>query len=494
VADLATPAPTGERWGSPIARRALVAATLGSGIAFLDGTIVNVALPSIGEDLDAELSDLQWILDAYLVTLTALLLLGGSLGDRFGRRRVFVGGVWLFTAASLLCGLAPTTETLIAARALQGVGGALLVPGSLALLTATMHPDDRARSVGAWSGLTGVASAIGPFVGGWLIDAASWRWAFLLNLPLAFVVVAAAKSVPDSVDPDAPRHIDIPGAVTVAAGLALLTAGLIGAGEGWTAMTITATVAGAAFLVAFVAIERRSPNPMLPLRLFRSTQFAGANVVTLAVYAGLGAAFFLVVVNLQLALGYSALEAGVALLPVTVLMLLLSSRMGALAQRIGPRVPMTVGPLVVAVGLLMLGEVGPGDEYLTAILPAAIVYGLGLSITVAPLTATVMASVDENHLGVGSGINNAVARLAGLLSVAVLPALAGVELEAGGPDGIPGYSTAMTISAVLCVAGAAVAAATIRRGAQVRPAAQASVLQPCQHPCLNQEAGEAAAA
>lgn len=473
----------GARWGTPIARRALLAATLGSGVAFLDGTIVNVALPSIGADLDAGLAGLQWILDSYLVTLTALLLLGGSLGDRFGRRRVFVAGLALFTVASVLCGVAPTTETLVAARAVQGIGGALLVPGSLALLTATMHPDDRAKAVGAWSGLTGVASAIGPFVGGWLIDAASWRWAFLINVPLAGVVVWAAAGVPESADADAPRHLDGPGAVAVAGGLALLAAGLIGAGEGWSATNVALTAIGIALLVAFVGIERRSRNPMLPLSLFGSLQFTGANLVTFAVYAGLGVAFFLVVVNLQVALGYSALEAGIALLPVTLLMLVLSSWMGALAQRIGPRGPMTVGPLAVAGGLLWLGQVGPGDGYVAAVLPPALVFGLGLSITVAPLTATVLAAVDDHHLGVGSAANNAVARLAGLLAVAVLPALAGVDLEVVGDGGIAGYGTAMAISAALCVVGAAVAFATIRRALPTSPTVQASILQPCHDPC-----------
>jgi EmrB/QacA subfamily drug resistance transporter len=482
-----------ERWGSPVARRALWAAVLGSGIAFLDGTIVNVALPSIGEDLDADLADLQWILDSYLVTLTSLLLLGGALGDRYGRRRVFAAGVWLFTAASLLCGLAPTTEALIAARALQGVGGALLVPGSLALLSATMHPDDRSRAIGAWSGLTGVASALGPFVGGWLIDAASWRWAFLLNLPLSAAVLLTLRGVPESIDADAPRHLDFYGALTAAAGLGLLAAGLIGAGGGWTGSNVTMTAAGALLLVAFVVIERRSPNPMLPPQLFASRQFTGANLVTFAVYAGLGGAFFLVVVNLQVALGYSALEAGIALLPVTLLMLALSSRAGAMAQRIGPRLPMTVGPLIVAAGLLLLGQVAPGDTYVSSVLPGAIVFGLGLSLTVAPLTAAVLAAVDEHHFGVGSATNNAVARLAGLLAVAVLPGLAGVELAAGGPEGLPGYQTALRIAALLCVVGAGVAALTIERARTVSPTVQPSVLHPCHDPCRSDSDAEHAA-
>lgn len=472
------------RWGTPAARRVLAAAVLGSGVAFLDGTIVNVALPSIGADLDAGLAGLQWILDGYLVTLTALLLLGGSLGDRFGRRRVFALGLVVFTAASVLCGLAPSTEALVAARALQGVGGSLLVPGSLALLSATIHPDDRARAVGAWSGLTGVASAIGPLLGGWLVDAASWRWAFLLNVPLAGAVLWVLRGVPESVDADAPRHLDVPGAATVAGGLAALAAGLIGAGDGWSTLDVVGVAGGIGLLGAFVAIEARRRDPMLPLSLFASRQFTGANLVTLAVYAGLGAAFFLVVVDLQLALGYSALEAGVAMLPVTILMLLLSARVGALAQRTGPRLPMTVGPVLVGSGLLLLGQVGPGDRYATAVLPAVALFGLGLATTVAPLTAAVLAAVDEHHLGVGSATNNAVARLAGLLAVAVLPAAAGVDLEGAGPDGIPGYSTALAICAALCFAGAATAAATIRRVTATRPTTQASVLHPCGEPCL----------
>jgi predicted MFS family arabinose efflux permease len=295
-------------------------------------------------------------------------------------------------------------------------------------------------------------------------------------------VVVVARGIPESIDADAPGRIDVPGAVAAAGGLLLLTAGLIDAGGGWSALTIAACVAGALLLAGFVVIERRTSDPMLPLDLFQSAQFTGANLVTLAVYAGLGAAFFLVVVNLQIALGYSALEAGVAMLPITLLMLALSSRTGALAQRIGPRLPMTVGPLLVAAGLVGLAQVGPGDRYVTAVLPAVLVFGFGLAITVAPLTAAVLGAVDEHHLGVGSGVNNAVARLAGLLAVAVLPSLAGVELAASGGGALPGYGTALAISAALCVAGAAIAAVTIRRGRPVEPTVQASVLQPCNEP------------
>jgi EmrB/QacA subfamily drug resistance transporter len=478
----------GARWGTPAARAALVAATLGSGVAFLDGSIVNVALPSIGRELDAGLAGLQWILDSYLVTLTALLLLGGSLGDRFGRRRIFALGLALFTGASVLCGVAPSTEALVAARALQGVGGALLVPGSLALLSATVHPDDRARAVGAWSGLTGVSSAIGPLLGGWLVDHASWRWAFLLNVPLAAVVLRVLRTVPESVDADAPRHLDVPGAGAVAAGLALLAAGLIGAGDGWAALDGAGVAGGVALLLAFVVIERRSPDPMLPLGLFASPQFTGANLVTFAVYAGLGVAFFLLVVDLQVALGYAALEAGVALLPVSILMLLLSARMGALAQRVGARLPMTIGPLLVGFGLLLLGQVGPGDHYVSAVLPGVAVFGIGLAVTVAPLTAAVLAAVDEHHLGVGSATNNAVARLAGLLAVAVLPAAAGVELDRAGPGGLPGYGTAMAISAALCGAGAVVAWLTIRDIVPTKATTTPGLHQPCGEPCLREDA------
>ena len=450
-----------------IERRVLSVAVLGSGMAFLDGTIVNVALPSIGDDLDTDLQGLQWVLDSYLVTLTALLLLGGALGDRYGRKRVFLIGVVAFTVASVLCGLAPNIEALVVARALQGVGGALLVPGSLALLSATVPVAERARWVGAWSGLTGAASAVGPFAGGWLVDAASWRWAFLVNVPFAAVVVALSRALPESLDDDAARHLDVAGAVIAAAGLGLLTGGLI-------EEVVAPAVAGAALLAVFVVHERRTRAPMLPPSLFASSQFTGANLVTFAVYAGLGAAFFLVVVNLQVDLGYSALEAGTALLPVTILMLLLSARAGALAQRIGPRVPMTLGPVVVAAGLWMLGEVDAGDGYVTAVLPPAVVFGLGLSLTVAPLTAAVLAAVGEHHLGVASATNNAVARLAGLLAVAVLPATS--------------YSSALRIAALLCVLGAAIAALTIRRAVPVEPTVQASVLQPCHAPCRAQEA------
>jgi EmrB/QacA subfamily drug resistance transporter len=467
------------RMGTPAARWVLLATVLGSGVAFLDGTVVNVALPAIADDLDASLSDLQWVLDAYLVTLSALVLLGGSLGDRYGRRRVFLYGLAGFTAASALCGLAPNVEVLILARAVQGIGAALLVPGSLAILSAVFHPDDRAKAVGAWSGLGGIATAIGPFVGGWLVDSVSWRLAFFVNLPLAALVVVASRHVPETQSDEAER-LDAPGALTASVGLALLTFGII-------EEVAVATAGGLAVLVAFVLWEARTRQPMLPLALFRDRQFSGANAMTLAVYGALGGAFFLLVVELQVVLGYSALEAGAALVPVTLLMLLLSTRAGALAQQIGPRLPMSLGPAIVAAGLLLWTQVDAGSSYLTAVLPGAIVFGLGLSLTVAPLTATIMASADDRHLGAASGINNAVARVAGLLAVALLPAVVGLDTAGAAQELDSGVDDALAVAAGLAVAGGLIALATVQRLQKVAPHAQPSLAHPCGHPCLEEQ-------
>ena len=477
------------RFGTPEARWVLIATVLGSGIAFLDGTVVNVALPTIGEDLDTGMSGLQWTLDAYLVTLSALLLLGGALGDRYGRRRMFVVGLVTFSAASLLCAVAPTVGTLIAARAVQGVAAAFLVPGSLAIISASFHPDDRAKAIGAWSGLTGVSSAVGPFVGGWLIDAVSWRLIFLLNLPLAAVAVwIALRHVPETWDEAATGAPDWAGGALASVGLAAVAYALIEGGGEPSGSELAVGAVGVLALVAFLVVEARQDEPMLPLALFRSGQFSGANATTFAVYAGLGAAFFLVVLQLQLVLDYSALEAGAALLPVTALMLVLSPRAGALAQRIGPRLPMTVGPLVVAAGLLLFTRVDAGATYFGAVVPAAVVFGLGLSLTVAPLTAAVLGAADERHIGAASGVNNAVARVAGLLAVAVLPGAVGLDVADLSPTGLSdGYDDAMVASAVLCVLGAVVAFATVRTAAVVTPMAQADVAHPCHDPCVAEE-------
>ncbi len=454
------------RLDEPAGRWVLLATVLGSGLALLDATVVNVALPRIGQELDAGLAGLQWTINGYTLTLAALILLGGSLGDRYGRRRVFMVGVAWFAVASLLCGLAPNTASLIAARALQGVGGALLTPGSLAILQASFAPADRSRAVGAWSGLGGVAGALGPFLGGWLVEAVSWRLVFLINVPLAVVILlVAARHVPESADPQAARRLDVLGAVLGAVGLAGLTYGLIGWPErGPDSVVLTALVAGVVGLGAFVLTERRSSHPMLPLEVFASRQFSAANGVTFAVYAALGGVFFFLVLHLQVVGGFSPIVAGTALFPVTALMLLLSSRAGALASRIGPRLPMTAGPLVCAAGLLLMLRIGTDPSYVTEVLPAVAVFGLGLSLTVAPLTATVLAAVSVRHAGVASGVNNAVARAAGLLAVAALPLVAGLSGDDyARPAALAdGFQAAMLVCAVLLAVGGLLAFATIR--------------------------------
>ncbi|HEX8132737.1 MAG TPA: DHA2 family efflux MFS transporter permease subunit, partial [Actinomycetes bacterium] len=344
----------------------LLATVLGSGIAFLDATVVNVALPTIGEQLHAGISGLQWVVNAYTLTLSGFLLLGGSLGDHYGRRRVFVIGVIWFAAASLLCGLAPSVEALIAARALQGVGGALLTPGSLAIIEASFRAEDRGPAIGAWSGLGGVTAAIGPFLGGWLVQAASWRWIFLINLPLAVVVVVVAqRHVPESRDPSVGARLDYAGAALAAVGLTGVVYALTdGPGLGWTsARILLAGAVGVGALAAFVAWERRSPHPMLPLDIFASRQFTAANLVTFVVYGALGGSLFLMPIQLQRVVGFTPLQAGLALVPITLVMLLLSARAGRLSARIGPRLPMTLGPLLVAAGFLLYTRIGPGSAY-----------------------------------------------------------------------------------------------------------------------------------
>jgi EmrB/QacA subfamily drug resistance transporter len=446
-------------WGTPAGRWVLTASVLGTAIAFLDSTVVNVALPTIGRELDTGLAGLQWTVNGYLLTLASFILLGGALGDRFGRRRLFVIGVVWFALASALCGLAPNIEVLVVARALQGVGGALLTPGSLALIQASFDEDDRGRAIGAWSGLAGVASAVGPFVGGWLVDAVSWRAVFLINLPVAaFVVFVAARHVPESRDPLATGGVDVGGAALCAIGLGAVTWALI-------EEDVVAGVVGVACLVGFLWWEARAPSPMLPLGLFSSHQFSAVNVVTFAVYAALGSTTFLLVLQLQTVLGYSPLEAGLALFPVTVLMLTLSTRAGALAARIGPRLPLTAGPVMAGVGLLALSRVDAGSHWLTAVLPGAVLFGLGLSLTVAPLTTSVLAAVEDRHAGVASGINNAVARAAGLVAVAVLPAVAGIAGDDATSDPAAfsdGFSVALTVAAVSCMLGGVLAWALIR--------------------------------
>lgn len=462
--------PTGElRTGSAAGRWVLLTTVLGSGMALLDSTVVNVALPRIGADLDADLGALQWTVNAYMLTLAGLILLGGALGDRFGRRKVFVLGVVWFAAASLLCGLAPNAGVLIAARALQGVGGALLTPGSLALIQASFHPDDRARAVGVWSGLGGVGAAVGPFLGGWLVDGPGWRWVFLLNVPLAAVCVPVAlRHVPESTGGEEARahSFDVLGAALGALALALLTYALIAAPDGTTSPAVLGSAAAGLVLAwLFVRVERRRPEPMLPPSLFRARLFTSVNIVTLCVYGAFGGFFFLAALQLQVVAGYSALGAGTALLPTTVLMLLLSARSGDLAQRIGPRLPLTAGPLLCAAGMLLMLRVdGAHSSYVADVLPAVSVLGLGMVTLVAPLTATVLASVDTGHAGLASGVNNAAARAAGLVTVAALPLLVGMGPEAyrSAAEFGAAFRRAMPLCAGLLVLGAAVAWWTVR--------------------------------
>lgn len=451
------------RLASPQGKWILLTTVLGSSMAMLDSTVVNVALPRIGEDLDADLAALQWTVNAYMLTLAGLILLGGSLGDRYGRRKVFVIGVVWFALASLLCGIAPNAGVLIAARALQGVGGALLTPGSLALIQASFHPDDRARAVGLWSGFGGVGAAVGPFVGGWLVDGPGWRWVFLLNVPLALACAPiAVKHVPESGDGGKHGSFDVLGAALGALSLALVTYALIEAQNGSVLVAVSA-VAGVAAGVAFVVVEKRRPDPMMPLGIFASRQFTAVNLVTLCVYAALGGFFFLAALQLQVVSGYSALGAGTALLPTTLLMLLFSARSGALAARIGPRIPLTVGPLVCAVGMLLMLRVGEDASYVADVLPAVLVLGIGL-VTLVALTATVLASVDVARAGLASGINNAAARAAGLIAVAALPLLAGMGEEAyRSPDAFnTSFDRAMVWCAGALVVGAAIAFTTVR--------------------------------
>lgn len=462
-----TDATPGLRYASRAGRWVLAATVLGSGIAALDATVVGIALPAIGRDFHASVASMQWVVDGYTLPLAGLLLLGGALGDVYGRRTLFIIGTVWFAVASLACGLAPNAGFLIAARAVQGAGAALLTPGSLAILQASFAPDDRSKAIGAWSGLGGVATAIGPFVGGWLIGAVSWRLVFFINLPVAAVVVAiAARHVPESRAPGPRQPLDVAGAVTISLALAGLTYGLIAASAaGWTASAVlTSLLAGAALLVVFCVVEARQAHPMLPLSVFRTRQFSAANAVTFVVYGALGGALFLVPVVLQEVSGYSALAAGVAMLPLTAIMLALSARSAALSARIGPRLQMTAGPLTIAAGMALFTRIHGNGDYLTEVLPAVLVLGLGLAINVAPLTATALSAAPAEHSGIASAVNNDVARTASLIAVAVLPALAGITGEVYlHPAALThGFHTAVLIAAAAAAAGGLLAAATIR--------------------------------
>jgi EmrB/QacA subfamily drug resistance transporter len=460
-------APEPVAYASSTGRWILAAAVLGSGMALLDGTVVNVALKTIGKDLDASLQDLQWVSNAYLLALASLILIGGSLGDRFGRRKIFVVGVTWFALASLLCGLAQTPDQLIGARALQGVGGALLTPGSLAMIEGSYRSEDRSRAIGAWSGLGGIAAAIGPFLGGWLVEYANWRWVFLLNLPLAVVTVVIARvHVPETRDAEMAGDFDVAGAALATLGLAAVTYALVEARSTSVPVTVVlgAGVAGVVTLVVFVLVEQRRRDPMMPTRLFASRQFSASNAMTLVVYAALGAVGFFLVLQLQIVTGYRPLKAGVSLLPVIVMMFLFASRGGALASRIGPRLPMALGPVVCAVGTICLVWVGAGTSYWTGVLPGVVIFGAGLALLVAPLTATVLAAAPDHNAGIASGINNAAARAGSLLAVAALPAVVGLSGDDyQNPAAFTGgYRSAMWICAGLLLVGGIVSGMLIR--------------------------------
>ncbi|WP_040785080.1 MFS transporter [Nocardia pneumoniae] len=445
------------RLRSGTGRWILLATILGSSVASLDATVVNIALPRIGESLGTDVAGLQWTLNGYTLTLASFILLGGSLGDKLGRRRVFVWGTVAFAISSVLCGGATSIEMLVAARILQGVAGAMLTPGSLALISSSIDQRDQGAAIGLWSGFGGVAGALGPFLGGWLIEIAGWRSIFFLNVPLAVVVVlVAVRHVPESRDPGAATELDLPGALVVALGLGALTLGLID--------TIPLLIGiGVVLLAVFVVIELRGDHPLVPPSLFRSRVFTAANLVTLAVYAALGGVFFLLVLELQLVAGYSPLMSGVATVPVTLIMLALSAPAGRWAQVHGPRMPMTAGPLLAAAGLVLLLRIGPDTTYLTDVLPGVFVFGLGLAVLVAPLTGAVLGAVPSSEAGIASGVNNAVARTAQLLAVAALPGLAGISGALGDPEAFDdGFATAMWLCVGLLVTGAALAAVLLR--------------------------------
>ena len=451
----------------------LTATVLGSSVAFLDATVVGIAQPAFGREFHASVAGLQWVSIGYMLTLSGLLLLGGALGDRFGRRRIFLIGVVWFGVASILCAAAPSIGFLAVARAVQGIGAALLAPGSLAIIEASFAPQDRAGAIGAWSGLGGVAGAIGPFAGGYIISAFSWRYIFLINVPLVIaVVLITLRHVPETRNPDASGRVDMLGALLTLVGLTGLSYGLVsGPSLGWNSpLVLLALLGSVVACAAFVAVERRVAEPLVPLGIFRSLQFSATNVVTLLLYAVMSGIFFLMPIELQQVAHYSPTASGASLLPITFCLLVFSRYSGALAARIGPRLQMSVGPLVVAAGMVLYTRIDASGGYALEVLPAVFVFGLGLAITVAPLTATALSSAPDEHAGIASAVNNTVARAGGMLAIAILPAAAGItgasylhpaQFQAG-------FQHAALIAAAVCAAAGLIAAGSIRNP-RVRP-------------------------
>lgn len=462
---MTTPAPTGRQVtcqgtgepfvsaGTAAGRWVLAAAVLGSGMAILDGTVVNVALRTLGEDLGASVSQVQWVVNAYLLALASLILTAGALGDRLGRRRIYLVGVGWFGIASILCAMAQSPEQLIVARGVQGVGAALLVPGSLSIIQGSFVPADRGRMIGQWAGLGSIAAAVGPPLGGWLLDVASWRWIFWINVPLCLLIVLIGRRhVPESRDPETSGGHDLVGSMLAVVGLGSITYALIEAGSD---LALPSGVVGLAALATFLVVEHRRAHPMLPLNLFRSRVFSVANGMTLLVYGALGVMLFFLVLQLQVVVGYSPLQAGLATLPITAVLLSLSSRSGALAARIGPRLQLSAGPVIAAAGAWLLSRIDAESSYVADVFPGIVLFALGMAALVAPLTTSVLAAAPDRFAGVASGVNNAVARTGSLLAVAALPGLVGLGgVDYQRPEVLgPGYVEAMLICAALLVAG-----------------------------------------